>query len=248
MTNDQTSKYQSEQVFVSWTGGKDSCYSCYRAIKAGLEVRYLASMINTHIGRLALHYVTADVLRAQAAAIGIPLFEQWLEIPATVNHEERFEDYYVKYKEMLQRLKALGITGGVFGDVSIGNQFAQTHWDRVEEFCRPVGIKPFRPLWGQNREGMLREMVDAGFKILIVVADNDLATDLLGKVLDHDVIDYLKRRYENPPQQTHARIYYHTFVVDGPLFQSRLEVTKSKKVIEGNIAYLDISEFQLIPK
>ena len=34
------------QVFVSWSGGKDSCLSCYLAVESGLKVRYLLNMIN----------------------------------------------------------------------------------------------------------------------------------------------------------------------------------------------------------
>ncbi len=124
-----------EKVFVSWSGGKDSCYACYKAMQSGLDVRYLASMLTRNTGRLFPHYVTAEVLRAQAAAIGIPLFEQWLEVPETVTQNVRFVDYDIKYVEMLHTLKALGITGGVFGDVSIGNQFAQAHWTASRIFA-----------------------------------------------------------------------------------------------------------------
>ena len=243
VTDNENKAGAGEKVFVSWSGGKDSTYACY--IQSGLDVRYLASMLTRNTGRLFPHYVTAEVLRAQAAAIGIPLFEQWLEVPETVTQNIRFVDYDIKYVEMLQKLKALGITGGVFGDVSIGNQFAQAHWDRVEDFCRPVSMKPYRPLWDQDREQMIRDMINLGFKPLVIVADNRLP-DLLGRVLDNAILDDLKQRYESSPEQ--VRIYYHTFVLDGPMFKSRLEITKSDKVAAGGISYLDMKACCLVPK
>lgn len=144
--------------------------------------------------------------------------------------------------EMLEELKALGITGGVFGDVSRGNPFAQAHWDRVEDFTRPVGMKAYRPLWDQDRETMIRDFIDLGFKPLVIVADNRLP-ELLGRVLDHDILDDLKARYDRSKEQ--ERIYYHTFVLDGPMFKSRLEITDSDRILAGGISYLDMKAFRL---
>jgi diphthine-ammonia ligase len=247
MANMETITKAPEKVFVSWSGGKDSSLACYRAIQSGLDVRYLASMLTTNTGRLFPHFVTAEVLRGQAEAIGIPLFEQWMEIPLTVSHDIRLNEYDTKYSEMLSQLKAQGITGGVFGDVSRGNKFAQMHWNRVEDFCRPVGMKPYRPLWDQDREQMIRSVIDLGFKPVIIVADAEMGPEMLGKVLTHDILDQLKARYENLPDEA-ARIYYHTFVVDGPIFKKRLEITESVKVIAGGISYLDIKGFRLAPR
>ncbi|APV44928.1 hypothetical protein Dform_01607 [Dehalogenimonas formicexedens] len=244
MTNNENPTVP-EKVFVSWSGGKDSSLACYRAKESGLDVCYLASMLTKNTGRLFPHYVTVDVLRGQAAAIGIPLFEQWIEIPKDISHDVRLNDYDVKYSEMLRQLKDKGITGGVFGDVSRGNKFAQMHWNRVEDFCRPVGIKPYRPLWDQDREEMLRNTLDLGFKPMIIVADTEMGPSMLGKVLTHDILDQFKERYENLPDES-ARIYYHTFVVDGPIFKKRLEITESDKITAGPISYLDIKKFELV--
>ena len=257
MTSRITPIASPEKVFVSWSGGKDSCYACYRAIESGLDVRYLASMLTKNTGRLFPHYLTAEVLRVQAAAIGIPLFEEWLEVPETITQLTRFVDYDNKYIEMLQKLKALGITGGVFGDVSIGNEWAQAHYDRIENLCRPVGMKPYRPLWDQDREKMIRDFIDLGFKPLIIAADNRLP-DILGRILDNKILDELKEHYDKFPDQ--MQMFYHTFVIDGPLFKQRLEITRSDKVMAGGssesrprnsfiggVSYLDIKACRLIP-
>ncbi|PPD58680.1 diphthine--ammonia ligase [Dehalogenimonas etheniformans] len=228
-----------EKVFVSWSGGKDSSMACYRAMQSGLDVCYLASMLTADTGRLFPHFVTAEVLRSQAAAIGIPLFEQWIEIPKDISHDVRLNEYDVKYSEMLCQLKTKGITGGVFGDVSRGNKFAQMHWDRVEDFCRPVGMKPYRPLWDQDREQMIRSTLDLGFKPMIIVADSDMGPSMLGKVLTREMLDQFKDRYEHLPDEK-ARIYYHTFVVDGPIFKKELVITESEKFTSGRVSYLDI--------
>lgn len=236
-----------ERVFVSWSGGKDSCFACYKAMRSGLEVSYLCSMLTRSTGRLFPHYVTAPVLRAQAEAIGIPLFEQWVDIPPNASHDIRLNEYDLKYAEMLRRMKEAGITGGVFGDVSRGNKYAEMHWNRVEDFCRPAGIKPYRPLWDQDRETMIRQQVDLGFKALIIVADAEMGPEMLGRPLTHRILDDLKLRYENLPDEA-ARIYYHTFVVDGPIFKKSLEITAAETITVGEVSYLEMKEFRLNPK
>lgn len=246
MKNHQANNH-TEKVFVSWSGGKDSCLACYQAMQSGMDVCYLASMLTTGTGRLFPHFITAEVLRGQAEAIGIPFFEQWIEIPPTISHDVRLNEYDVKYSEMLSQLKAKGITGGVFGDVSCGNKFAHMHWNRVEDFCRPVGMKPYRPLWNQDREQMIRGTIDLGFKPMIIVADAEMGSDMLGRVLTNKILDELKERYENLPDES-ARIYYHTLVLDGPIFKQRLEVTESQVVTDRGISYLDVKGFRLVPK
>jgi diphthamide synthase (EF-2-diphthine--ammonia ligase) len=39
-----------KQVIVSWSGGKDSCLVCYKAMMAGYEVSYLTpSFLSLHL-------------------------------------------------------------------------------------------------------------------------------------------------------------------------------------------------------
>ena len=258
MASDDISAAGPEKVFVSWSGGKDSCYACYRAIESGLDVRYLASMLTRNTGRLFPHYLPVEALRAQATAMGIPLYEQWLEVPEDITQLTKFVDYDNKYMEMLRKLRSMGITGGVFGDVSIGNQWAQAHYDRIENLCRPTGIKPYRPLWDQEREKMIRDFIDLGFKPLIIAADTRLP-DLLGRFLDHQILDELKEHHVKFPDQ--SQMFYHTFVIDGPIFKRRIEITESEIVGAGDskeesrprnsfiagVSYLDIKAFRLLP-
>ncbi|QNT76905.1 hypothetical protein [Dehalogenimonas etheniformans] len=87
-------------------------------------------------------------------------------------------------------------------------------------------------------------LLDLGFKPMIIVADSEMGPSMLGKVLTHEILDQLKARYEHLPDEN-ARIYYHTFVIDGPIFKKRLEITESDKVVAGPISYLDIKKFEL---
>lgn len=231
-----------DQVFISWSGGKDCCLACYRAIANGMDVRYLASMITKDTGRLWPHFLSPETLRMQAQAIGFPIVMHLTDVP----------DYDTEYKKMLQGLKEKGITGGVFGDVNVGNGLARKHLQWVDSVCRPMGITPHRPLWNETRESIITDFIDSGFKAIIIAADDKLGKEYLGRDLDRELLWELKRRHELSP--TGEVGYYHTFVTDGPLFKERLEILETNQVMRvdrvrrDGIWYLDILKCGLKPK
>ncbi len=224
------------QVFVSWSGGKDCSLAHYRAIRNGLDVRYLASMIMEGTGRLWPHHLTPDVLSLQAEAMDIPL----------ILRRTTADTYAEKYRQMLRDFRVEGLSGGVFGDVSIGNGLAKQHKQWVDDVCLPEGITPHRPLWGECREELITDLIESGFEAIIIMADAKLGRDFLGRKLDWGLLHELKQRYEQSP--TGEVGYYHTFVIDGPTFKKRLQILEADKVFANNFWFLDITRCTLAPK
>jgi diphthamide synthase (EF-2-diphthine--ammonia ligase) len=65
-------------VFISWSGGKDSCLACYQAMVSGLEVRYLLNMITEDGRRSWTHRQSVELLQAQSQAKRrIPVFRDF---------------------------------------------------------------------------------------------------------------------------------------------------------------------------
>ena len=121
-----------EQVFASWSGGKDSCFACYRAVSSGLEVRRLLNMITEDGKRSWTHGLSSEVLQIQAQAIGIPL----------VQRRTTWANYETDFKDALLAFKSEGISGGVFGDIDL-----EEHRRWNERMCQQAGITPHLPLW-----------------------------------------------------------------------------------------------------
>lgn len=228
-------------VVVSWSGGKDCTLACYRAIQNGLEVRYLASIINKDTGKLWPHMLTPKVLGLQAEAMGIP-FLQW---KATA------EGYSEDYRQMLCRLKEQGIGGAVFGDVRVGNESAKQHLGWIKSVCEPTGIKYYLPLWEDDREALLSELINLGFEVRILAVDSvELGEGWLGRRLDKEMLNELKLRHKLSPNGGVG--YYHTFVTDGPIFKYRLKIGKWEKMFDDRakfggmgVWYMDIKECSL---
>ena len=223
------------QVFASWSGGKDSCLACYRAAANGLNVSYLANTITEDGKRSCSHGISVEVIKIQAQAIGIPLIQR----PTTRN------TYETEFISMLRDLRQEGIEGGIFGDIDFN-----PHREWIEKVCREAGIIPHLPLWGDSQNEIMREFIDSGFRAVVVAARADLfGEEILGQVVDLDFIKHLARLSETQDITPCGEAgEYHTLVVDGPLFRQRVEVPEAKKVLRDEHWFLEILEAELRDK
>jgi len=222
-------------VFVSWSGGKDSCLALYRAKADGLKISYLLNMITEDGKRSWTHGQSAQLLQLQAKAIGISLIQKRT---ATGNYEATF-------KEALLALKQEGVTGGVFGDIDI-EEHIEEHREWVKRVCHEVDVIPYQPLWGREQEEILKEFIDSGFEAVVVAAKADLlGEEWLGHKVDMDFLCQLNQLSIQPCGESGE---YHTIVIDGPLFNQRLEILEANKVLREGHWFLEITKCDLKAK
>lgn len=223
------------QVFTSWSGGKDSCLACYRAGISGLKVCYLVNMITEDGKRSWTHGQSAELLQVQSQAIGIPL----------VQRRTTMANYEAEFKDMLLALKKEGVTGGVFGDIDLDE-----HRQWIDRVCHQVDITPYLPLWGGSQNKILRDIIDSGFEAVIVVAKADLfGEEWLGRKVDLDFLSYLfELKQTNKIGLCGEAGEYHTFVIDGPLFRQRIEILETNKVLREGYWFLEILRYDLRAK
>lgn len=222
-------------VFISWSGGKDSCFAGYLATMNGWEVRYLANTVTEDGQRSRSHGLPAGVLQVQAQAIGIPLVQQ----------RTSGDNYEAEFKKMLRVFRQEGIEGGVFGDID----FAE-HRQWVERVCQEVDITPHLPLWGENQHQILRNFISLGFKAVVVTTKADLlGEEWLGRQIDLDFIRHLDELRETKDITPCGEAgEYHTLVTDGPLFKKRLEILETDRVFREGYWFLDILKSELRAK
>ncbi|MDI6703658.1 MAG: diphthine--ammonia ligase [bacterium] len=216
------------QVFVSWSGGKDSCLALYTATLSGLKVLHLLNILSEDGERSRSHGLSSSLIDLQSDVVGIPIIQR----------KATWEGYEQEFKAAIKRLKQVGIRGGVFGDISL-----QPHRDWVEEVCQELGIHPYLPLWGRGEEEILRDFIEVGFEAIVVTTRADiLGKDWLGRRIDmdfvHDLKEVFKYRSKDIPFCGESG-EYHTFVTYGPLFKSRIKILKTRKVLRDNHWFLD---------
>lgn len=218
---------------ASWSGGKDSCLACYKAMLEGCKIEYLVNFISKEYKRCCFHGLTSDLIKAQANSIGVKLFRK--EVSPDM---KKYED---EFKEAVSELKRYGIKGMVFGDI-----YLDEHKDWVERVCNELEIKPIEPLWHMDAERVVEEFINSGFKAVVVSAKADLFdSDFVGMEVDRKFLEFVKAKNICPCGENGE---FHTFVYDGPIFKNRVQITRAEKVLkEGFWKYwfLDIQDFEI---
>jgi len=223
------------QVFISWSGGKESCFACYQAALGGLKVSFLLNMVNVDAKQSWFHGLSPELMQMQAQAIGIPLIQR----------RTTMANYETDFKDAVLALKKEGVSGGVFGDIDL-----EEHREWVERTCQQVDVTPHLPLWGLSQEKVLRDFIEAGFEAVVLVAKADLfGEDWLGRKVDLDFLSYLSRlKDEKDVSLCGEAGEYHTFVTDGPLFNQRIEIVQTRRVLREGYWRLEIIEGKLKAK
>ncbi len=222
------------KVIASWSGGKDGCFACYRALAQGYEVSHLVNFISRESRRVSFHGTRARLISRQAQAIGIPMVQRI--VPPDMSLYER------TFKKAVSALKRNGVEGMVFGDI-----YLQEHKDWIERVCGELGITSLLPLWGIAPEQVLSDFIEAGFEAVVTSAKADIfSEEWLGRRVDHSFLADLKKLGEGKELDVcgeHGE--YHTFVVDGPLFRKRVQVTYGVRVQRNERWFLDIPRCRL---
>ena len=212
----------------SWSGGKDSCLACYKAILEGCNVSHLVNFISREYKRVSFHGTEAELVRLQTEAIGIALLQK----------ETTKDGYEQEFKEAVRSLSRNGIRGMVFGDI-----YLEEHKAWVERVCGELEIEAVEPLWGRNSEEVLSDFIDAGFEAVIVSAQSKfIGEEWIGRQVDNDFIEYLKDKNIDVCGENGE---YHTLVINGPIFDKRIEIIESRTINRDGYWFLDTCKYCL---
>jgi uncharacterized protein (TIGR00290 family) len=190
-----------KNAIVSWTGGKDGCYSCYKTMNDGYNITHLMHFTNQK--KTGSHELNPALIRAQAKATGLPLLQR------------NFQSYEEEFKKAALELRAQGerFDAAVFGHI-------ETHKPLVERICQELNIDLILPLWKENSEKIVNEIIDAGFKVILVsLRDGFLGKEWLGRSIDDQFIDDLKKA-NSAVNACGENGEFHTLVLDGPIFKN----------------------------
>jgi uncharacterized protein (TIGR00290 family) len=216
------------RVVLSWSGGKDAAWALHELRQdPGVELVGLLTTVNAAFDRVAMHGVRVGLLRAQAAAAELPLYEIPLPWPC-IN-----EVYEAAMREGVARIRsAWGPTHVAFGDLFLEDVRAYR-----EERMRGSGLQPLFPLWQRPTRELAGAMLAAGVRTHIVCLDpTKLPRELAGRILDRELLDAL------PPgvDPCGERGEFHTFVTEGPMLRRRIETVPGQVVEREGFVYADL--------
>ncbi len=216
------------KVVSLWSGGKDSCLACYKAIQQGYKVTSLFNFTNID-GRDSLsHGLPAGLLCKQAELTEMPFLQKAMPKGA---YRDEFKTLISEWK------RKAGIEGIVFGDI-----YLQEHKDWIDKVCGELQVKSVMPLWGEDTKRLIKEFVQVGFKAIVVSINADfLDGEWLGRQINKEFIADLEARGD--VDFCGERGEFHTFVYGGPIFKKPVAFTVGEKVLRDKYWFL-----QLMPR
>jgi diphthine-ammonia ligase len=210
-----------KKFVASFSGGKDSVFAVYTAIKRGLCPLKLITTFNTDRETSWFHAIPESLLQEVASSIGIPV-----KLIKTSG-----EAYAENFEAELIRCRDEGAEVCVFGDIDI-----EEHRIWCSERCVNTGLTPFFPLWGRDRRQVVSGFLDAGFKTVITAIDvSRVPEHILGKTLSHSVALEIE---QNGADMCGENGEFHTFVYDGPIFNKKIEPKFKDPVTSGSYMFL----------
>jgi len=198
-------------AIFNWSTGKDSALALHTVLRDGAyDVRWLLTTVNEHYDRVSMHGVRTTLLRAQAAAIGIPLIEVRLPETPTMEHYDRI------MMETLSALRAEGAEASIFGDIFLEDLRAYRE-SRLAE----AGLRGHFPLWKRPTDALVYEVIELGFTATTTCVNAAVLDHrFVGRVLDDAFVRELPAGVDPCGENGE----FHTFVSAGPLFTQPVPV------------------------
>lgn len=211
------------QALLAWSGGKDAAWALHALRQRGeVDVVGLLSTISAGDERASMQGIRVDVLRAQAAAAGLPLLEM------------RIADgcdnacYETAFAATLAEAQARwpGITRIAFGDLLLADIRA---WR--EALCARQGWAALFPLFGADTAMLARDMIAGGLRAQLCCVDTrQLDATFAGRDFDAALLDALPATADPCGENGE----FHTCVSDGPMFAAPLQLVRGDTALRDS--------------
>lgn len=186
----------------------------------------LLTTVNQVHDRVAMHAVRHELLRAQAAATGLPLLV--VPIPSPCTNEE----YEAAMRTALARAREMGVTRMAFGDLFLEDIRAYR-----EQKLAGTGIEPVFPLWSLPTPELARDMLSGGLRARLTCVDpKQLPASFAGREFELQLLRELPAAVDPCGE----RGEFHTFAYDGPMFERRIAIEPGNVVERDGFAFADL--------
>lgn len=227
------------KVAILYSGGKDSTYAIDYCKSRGWDVCYLLSVKPSRKDCFLFHFATvehtpkiAEILGIRHVLLGCDVADPMLEAD-------------IVKKEIEKQQKNDPVDAVVLG----GTGLQETQLRSVQNALRPFGIEVFAAHAEHEHEDVFREMVEKGYEILVTQVASDGLMTWLGKKITKENFGCLaadSRKYG-----FHIGFeggYADTLVLDGPIFEKRLEIKEMKKIVDDEYCGHVELQVSVLPK
>jgi len=216
-----------EPILFCWSGGKDSAMALHTLLQQKtFQVVTLLTTVTEGYDRIAMHGVRRELLKRQAESIGLPLHEVFIP-PQCVNPV-----YEARVEEALLIHFAQGVRKVAFGDIFLEDLRAY----REKNLAR-IGMAALFPIWKHDTRELIRYFHDQRFRAVAVCIDTKvLDPSFAGRELDESFFRDLPANADPCGENGE----FHTFVFDGPIFQSPIPIRTGEVVNRDGFVFCDL--------
>jgi uncharacterized protein (TIGR00290 family) len=216
-----------EPILFCWSGGKDSAMALHTLLRqTDVEIVALLTTVTEGYERISMHGVRRELLERQAQSIGLPLHEVRIP-PQCIN-----PIYEARMEEALRVHLEKGVRKVAFGDIFLED--LRTY--REKRLAR-VGMTALFPIWKRDTRELIRSFHAHQFRAVAVCVDSKvLDPGFAGRELDDSFFRDLPP-HADPCGENGE---FHTFVFDGPIFQSPIPVRTGEIVNRDGFVFCDL--------
>lgn len=220
------------------SGGKDSIAATWRAFLMGAEITCFITVSSKNSESYMYHTPNVAYTTLQAEAAGIPHIIQESE----GLEEEELNDLESAIRIAKSRYQIEAVITGAIRSV-----YQAT---RIEKICYWLGLWCLSPLWLSDEEEYMREIIGAGFEIIIAgVFADPFDASWLGRLIDYTTLNELirlKKKYG--VSLTGEGGEYETFVCDAPIFKDRICLKEVNPEFHAHSGTLKIIQAELVSR
>ena len=238
-----------EPILFCWSGGKDSAMALHTLLQQP-DVHVVALLTTVTEGRvpgfvlanpgatddrIAMHGVRRELLVHQAESIGLPLHEVRIP-PQCVN-----SIYEARMEEALRLFFNQGVRKVAFGDIFLEDLRAY----REKNLAR-IGMTALFPIWKRDTRELIQFFHLQRFRAVAACIDSKiLGASFAGRELDESFFRDLPPAADPCGENGE----FHTFVFDGPIFQSPIPIRTGEIVNRDGFVFCDLlPEMEEAPK
>ena len=217
-------------VALSWSGGKDSALTLQQ-LRAGAEHEVVALLTSVTRGydRVSIHGVRRTLLEAQAAELGLPLIEVWLE-PKSSDA--------VYQRAFLDALDVVAERYPAVNHIAFGDLYLRDVRDYRDRLLAGTPYRGLYPLWGRPTRTLAESFIADGFEATLVCVDEtQIDARFAGRRFDRALLADLPDSVDPCGENGE----FHTFVHGGPFFSRPIPVVPGEIVRrEDRFTYCDL--------
>jgi len=224
------------KLAIFFTGGKDSTFTIFKALKNGHEIKYLITVRPKKEDSYMFHSVTLEITKIQAELMNL----NHLYVDVSGEKEKEVFELLEKLREISKEIDGIGI-----GGIKSKYQF-----ERFKFVADKLGKFLYIPLFNIKCEEYWNELLKNNFKIILTsVNAYGLEKQFLAKVIDEEILEELKERskkygfdlcFEGGEAET--------LVLDCPLFSKSIEIEEYEILEEKLSAKILIKKIKLREK